>query len=69
MLTTESENIQLTNQAAIVTGGGPGIRCEITLKVAKAGAKVVVVSRTCEQLDETAALIHQNSRQAISFMM
>ncbi len=67
MSTDESENIQLTDQVAIVTGGGRGIGREIALKFAKAGAKVAVVSRTQEQLDETVALIRQNGGQAISF--
>jgi len=69
MSNTETENIQLTNQVAVVTGGGRGIGREIALKFSKLGAKVAIAARTREQLDETVALIHQHGGQVLSFAL
>ena len=52
-----NEQIDLTGQVAIVTGGGRGIGRAMALALAKAGAAVAVVARTEEQLAETVALI------------
>ncbi len=54
-----NENIDLTGQVAIVTGGGRGIGRAVALALAKAGAKVAVSARTTEQLAETVALIEE----------
>ena len=47
----------LENQIALVTGGGRGIGQTIALALAQAGATVVVIGRSEDQLAETIALI------------
>ena len=44
----------LRGQHALVTGGGRGIGAEIANSLATAGARVTILGRTAEQLDETA---------------
>jgi NAD(P)-dependent dehydrogenase (short-subunit alcohol dehydrogenase family) len=61
-----NEQIDLTGQVAIVTGGGRGIGRAMALALAKAGAAVAVVARTEEQLAETVALIKQAGGRAIA---
>jgi NAD(P)-dependent dehydrogenase (short-subunit alcohol dehydrogenase family) len=61
-----NEQIDLTGQVAIVTGGGRGIGRAMALALAKAGAAVAVVARTEEQLAETVALIEQAGGRAIA---
>lgn len=46
-----------TNKVAIVTGGGTGLGREMSLKLAREGAKVVIASRNMENLQGTANLI------------
>ena len=55
---------QLTNQIAVVTGGGRGIGRAIALKFANEGADVVVVSRTQENSEKVAAEIRALGRKA-----
>jgi 3-oxoacyl-[acyl-carrier protein] reductase len=61
-----NEQIDLTGQVAIVTGGGRSIGRSMALALAKAGAAVAVVARTEGQLAETVALIEQAGGRAIA---
>jgi len=47
----------LTDQVAVVTGGGTGIGRATALVLAAHGAEVVVAARTAADLDETASLV------------
>lgn len=47
----------LTGQSALVTGGGRGLGAAIATELARQGARVVLVSRTREQLDAVAGAI------------
>ncbi len=55
---------QLDTQVAVVTGAGRGIGRAIALRFAQAGADVVVVSRTVENSEKTAAEIRALGRKA-----
>ena len=57
--------IDLTDQVAIVTGGGAGIGRAIALAYAEAGADVVVADIVPERCDETAARIRERGRRAL----
>jgi NAD(P)-dependent dehydrogenase (short-subunit alcohol dehydrogenase family) len=46
-----------SDKVAVVTGGGTGLGKEMSLKLAKEGAKVVIASRNIDNLKETARLI------------
>jgi len=50
----------LTDQVALVTGGGTGIGRAFTEALARAGARVVIASRRQEVLNETAAKVNEN---------
>ena len=63
---TTNEPIDLSDQVAIVTGGGRGIGRAMALALARAGAAVAVVARTAEQLAETVALIEGAGGRAIA---
>jgi NAD(P)-dependent dehydrogenase (short-subunit alcohol dehydrogenase family) len=58
----------LTEQVAVVTGGGRGLGRAIALRLASAGAQVAVVARSAEQLAETAALIQGAGGQSRAFV-
>ena len=45
---------ELTEQIALVTGGGRGIGADIARELAAAGARVAVAARTREQVDDVA---------------
>ena len=55
-------NFSLTNQVAIVTGGGTGIGRSIALAFAEFGADVVVSSRKLENLERVADEVIQGLR-------
>jgi NAD(P)-dependent dehydrogenase (short-subunit alcohol dehydrogenase family) len=56
----------LSGQVAIVTGGGNGLGRAVALRLVAGGARVAVVSRTAEQLDETVALIEASGGSALA---
>ncbi len=58
---------ELDGQVALVTGGGRGVGRAIAQALARAGASVMVSSRTREQLDETVALIEGEGGRAAAF--
>lgn len=60
------QEVDLTGQVAIVTGGGRGIGRAIAQSLAKAGAAVGVVARTAEQLSETVALIEEAGGRSVA---
>ena len=58
------KQLQLSNHVALVTGAGRGFGKAIALRLASEGAKVVVTSRTREQLDAVVIEIEKNGGQA-----
>ena len=62
-----NEQIDLSGQVAIVTGGGRGIGHAMALALCKAGAAVAVVARSGDQLAETVALVEEADGCAIAF--
>lgn len=61
-----SVKIDLSGQVVIITGAGRGIGKEIALMCGEAGAKVVVASRTAEQLEATVAEIVAKGSEALA---
>jgi 7-alpha-hydroxysteroid dehydrogenase len=59
------DRFRLTDQVAVVTGGGRGIGAAIAIAYAQAGADVLIASRTQEQLDKVAAQIAEAGRRAV----
>jgi 7-alpha-hydroxysteroid dehydrogenase len=59
------DRFRLDDRAAIVTGAGRGIGAAIALALAEAGADVVLVSRTKEQLDAVAEQVTALGRRAL----
>jgi NAD(P)-dependent dehydrogenase (short-subunit alcohol dehydrogenase family) len=62
----EQPNILLTDQVAIVTGGGGGIGRAIALAYASVGAHVVIGDIIPERCEETAARVREMGRQALA---
>jgi len=59
-------DILLTDQVAIVTGGGGGIGRGIALEMASVGADVVVVDIIPERCEEVAARVREMGRRALA---
>ncbi len=57
--------IDLTDRVVVVTGSGRGIGREIATVAAEAGAQVVLVARTAEQLEAVAAAIESAGGRAL----
>jgi len=62
----EQPNILLTDQVAVVTGGGGGIGRAIALAYASVGAHVVIGDIVPERCEETAARVREMGRQALA---
>ena len=60
--------MRLSNQTAIVTGGGHGIGKAIALALAREGANVLVCGRHEETLKQTAAEIESLGRRALAIV-
>lgn len=59
MLLFDTTGIDLSEQVAIITGGGRGLGRAMAQALAHAGAKVAIVARSEDQLAETADAIRQ----------
>lgn len=59
--------MELKGKIALVTGAGSGIGRATALKLAKAGAKVALVSRTLHELQDVATEIRENGGEAEAF--
>ena len=57
----------LEGRSAIVTGGGSGIGAGIAKRLAEQGAKVVLVGRTLEKLENIAGEISSAGGEALTF--
>ena len=62
----KSDEVDLTGQVALVTGGGRGLGRAFAVELAKAGASVGITARTQSQLDETVKLVEASGGQAIA---
>ena len=59
-------DFRLDEHVAVVTGAGRGIGAGIAMAYAQAGADVVLVARTRQQLDAVAARVRATGRKAIT---
>ncbi|MFP6678270.1 MAG: SDR family oxidoreductase [Pirellulaceae bacterium] len=58
----------LTDRAAVITGGGRGIGRSIAMEFARAGADVCVLGRTRSEIDEVAANIRELGGHGIAYI-
>lgn len=61
------DDILLTDQVAIVTGGGGGIGRACALRFAEFGADVVIADIVPERCEETAERVRERGRRALAF--
>jgi NAD(P)-dependent dehydrogenase (short-subunit alcohol dehydrogenase family) len=62
----DANDIRLTDQVAVVTGGGGGIGRAIALAFASVGAHVVIGDIVPERCEETAARVRELGRKALA---
>ena len=55
----------LKNKVCLITGGGSGIGRATANKMAKEGARIIVVGRTQTKIDETVSSIKKDGGYAI----
>jgi NAD(P)-dependent dehydrogenase (short-subunit alcohol dehydrogenase family) len=60
--------MKLSGKVAVITGGGRGIGREIALNFAKEGARVVICSKSKDELDKVALEIENNGGQVLSVL-
>ncbi len=60
------KDILLTDQVAVITGGGGGIGRAIALAYASVGADIVIADIIPERCDETAARVREMGRRALA---
>ena len=58
--------MNLSNRVAPITGAGPGMGRAVAVEAARAGAEVVLVARTLATLQQTAELVANEGRRALS---
>ncbi len=57
--------MKLENQVAIITGGGRGLGRSVALAFGKEGAKVVIISRTPEEVEHVVAELRSLKKEAL----
>lgn len=60
------DRFRLDGRVAIVTGASSGLGVAFTRGLAEAGADVVLAARRVDRLEETAALVRETGRQAVT---
>ena len=60
--------MNLSNRVVLITGAGPGMGRAVAVQAARAGADVVLVARTLETLQQTAELVANEGRRALSLV-
>jgi NAD(P)-dependent dehydrogenase (short-subunit alcohol dehydrogenase family) len=64
----KASDLELTDQVAVVTGGGGGIGRAIALCLADMGADVTIIDSIPERCEETAARIAERGRTALPYV-
>ena len=60
--------MNLSDRVVLITGAGPGMGRAVAVQAARAGADVVLVARTLETLQQTAELVANEGRRALSLV-
>src|SRR5689334_14652004 len=60
------ERFALSDQVAVVTGGGRGIGAGIALGLAQAGCDVVITARRAHEIEAVAAAVRELGRRAVA---